>query len=97
MLIKLNSWSTVPSVQLPLNAVFFCLVEVASHVIMRCQCSRSITLRDQVEACFKFCFTCLNYPEQLVSRCSHPLSVQNKRCAEYPTPVLALFTEEADG
>ena len=63
MLIKLNSymtWSrreTVPSVQLPLNAVFFCLVEVASDVILWCQCSRSIALRDQVEACFKFRFT----------------------------------------
>ena len=40
MPIKLNSymtWSrreTVPSVQLPLNAVFFCLVEVASDVIL---------------------------------------------------------------
>jgi len=40
MLIKLSSymtWSTsetVASVQLPLNAVFFCLAEVVSHVIL---------------------------------------------------------------
>ena len=102
MLIKLNSyktWSkseTVPSVQLPLNAVFFCLVEVASHVILWCQCSCSVALCDQVEACFKFRFICQNYPEQLVSWCSHPFSVQNQRSVECPTPVLALYTEEAD-
>jgi len=48
MPIKLSSyvtWSTsetVASVQLPLNAVFFCLAEVVSHVILWRQCSRSI-------------------------------------------------------
>ena len=48
MLIKLSSyvtWSTsetVASVQLPLNAVFFCLAEVVSHVILQRQHSRSI-------------------------------------------------------
>ena len=48
MPIKLSSyvtWSaseTGVSVQLPLNAVFFCLVEVVSHVILWRQCSCSI-------------------------------------------------------
>ena len=82
MLIKLSSyttWSTsetIASVQLPLNAVFFWHA-VVSHVILRHQCSCSVALSDQVETCFKFCcFTCLNCPEQPVSRCSHPFSVQ---------------------
>jgi len=49
MPIKLSSygtWSTsetVASVQLPLNAVFFCLAEVVSHVILWRQCSHSIS------------------------------------------------------
>jgi len=40
-----TTWSTsemVASVQLPLNAVFFCLAEVVSHVILWRHCSRSI-------------------------------------------------------
>jgi len=50
MPIKLSSyatWSTsemVASVQLPLTAVFFCLAEVVSHVILWRQCSRSMAV-----------------------------------------------------
>jgi len=54
---KLSSyvtWSTseaVASVQLPLNAVFFCLAEVVSHVILCRQCSRSMYMAEDDWGC----------------------------------------------